>query len=152
MFSGNLFCAKCGRPIIRREAKGIITYFCTAQRRHKRPCGNKPVHEEELKRAFIIMLNKLTFSQSQPTNRIIDVVEEYAQKGDASKSAMQYAKRFKKAALFLCRPDIAFKHKKIAILPILKARILTEKIRAFSCFSTKRKKPAKLGIDHHKCV
>ena len=63
----------------RHTSKGHVRFLCTARRKHKEPCGNTPVQENDLKAAFVTLLNKLAFSQSQarPSYRILD---EYARR------------------------------------------------------------------------
>ncbi|MBQ2606913.1 MAG: recombinase family protein [Oscillospiraceae bacterium] len=71
-FAGKTFCAVCGCSMYRRQAKGLTTFVCSAVRKHRMPCGNKPIHERALQHAFLTVLNKLSFSQHLPEHRILD--------------------------------------------------------------------------------
>ena len=86
-FAGKLYCAKCGCTMYHHASKGRGRFICTAKRKHKEPCGNTPAREDDLKAAFVTLLNKLAFSQSQaqPSCRILD---EYAKrKGEQDNAA-----------------------------------------------------------------
>lgn len=71
-FTGVTVCAVCGCSMYRRHAKGLTTFVCSAVRKHRPPCGNKPVREQTLQRAFLTALNKLSYSQHLPEHRILD--------------------------------------------------------------------------------
>lgn len=86
-FAGKLYCARCGCTMYHHASKGRGRFICTAKRKHKEPCGNTPAREDDLKAAFVTLLNKLAFSQSQaqPSCRILD---EYAKrKGEQDNAA-----------------------------------------------------------------
>ena len=86
-FTGKLYCAKCGCTMYHHASKGRGRFICTAKRKHKEPCGNTPAREDDIKAAFVTLLNKLAFSQSQaqPSCRILD---EYAKrKGEQDNAA-----------------------------------------------------------------
>ena len=71
-FSGQIICARCGCPMNRRTSKGLVTFVCSASRRHRESCGNKPVRKSTICRVSMTLLNKLSFSQCPPQTGVID--------------------------------------------------------------------------------
>ena len=74
-FQSKLFCAECGSPLHRVKTKTSITHVCDAFARNVGGCerGTR-VLEDDVKNAFLTVLNKLAFSQKLgPGNRIIDL-------------------------------------------------------------------------------
>ena len=74
-FQSKLFCAECGSPLHRVKTKTSITHVCDAFARNVGGCerGTR-VLEDDVKNAFLTVLNKLAFSQRLGTgNRIIDL-------------------------------------------------------------------------------
>ena len=74
-FRSKLFCAECGSPLHRVKTKTSITHVCDAFARNVGGCerGTR-VLEDDVKNAFLTVLNKLAFSQKLgPGNRIIDL-------------------------------------------------------------------------------
>ena len=78
-FAGKLYCARCGCSMYHHASKGRGRFICTARRKHKEPCGNTPAREDDLKAAFVTLLNKLAFSQTQTTARY-RILDEYAKR------------------------------------------------------------------------
>ena len=72
VFSGRVFCARCGCAMHRRTAKELVTFVCSASRRRLPPCGSKPVRKSELCRALTNLLNKLAFSRSLPQGGLVE--------------------------------------------------------------------------------
>lgn len=74
-FRSKLFCAECGSPLHRVKTKTSITHVCDAFARNVGGCerGTR-VLEDDVKNAFLTVLNKLAFSQRLgPGSRIIDL-------------------------------------------------------------------------------
>ena len=63
----------------RHTSKGRGRLVCTARRKHKEPCGDTPVQEDDLKVAFVTLLNKLAFSQTQTVARY-RILDEYTKR------------------------------------------------------------------------
>ena len=86
-FAGKLYCARCGCTMYHHASKGRGRFICTAKRKHREPCGNTPAREDDLKAAFVTLLNKLAFSQTQTTARY-RILDGYAKrKGEQENAA-----------------------------------------------------------------
>lgn len=68
-FSGKIYCKECGSKLKRMKhampEPGIILWSCKGHLADKTACSLKAIKDEELKTAFITMLNKLRFAKDQ---------------------------------------------------------------------------------------
>lgn len=67
VFSGKLICGECGGTFKRRTHPGkqgsYIAYACGTHIANKTKCSMKFIREDQLKTAFVTMMNKLVFSR-----------------------------------------------------------------------------------------
>lgn len=67
-FSGKIECAECGDTFKRRihtsTHKKYIAWCCSTHIKNKNECSMLFIREERIHQAFVIMMNKLTFAQS----------------------------------------------------------------------------------------
>ena len=76
VFSGRLFCGRCGGPLYRQRSRtsGYFVYVCETHRRDRSRCPMGPVREEDVKNAFLTVLNKLAFARTlSPGERVTEV-------------------------------------------------------------------------------
>ena len=75
-FSGRLRCGRCGGTLYRQRngVSGYFVYVCETHRRDRFRCPVGPVREDDLKNAFLTLLNKLAFSRSLPPDQRVTEV------------------------------------------------------------------------------
>lgn len=80
VFSGKIKCGECGASWKRRkQSKGNEPYFaysCTTHLKDKNKCGMMFIREDDVKNAFINMLNKLRFGRLQILQPLHDALEQ----------------------------------------------------------------------------
>ena len=64
-FSGKIICGICGKPFKRRVQNGYTAWWCSGHMKDKDSCDMKYVREDGVEKAFLLMLNKLTFGCRQ---------------------------------------------------------------------------------------
>ena len=86
-FSGNIKCSECGKNFKRRtsiQKQTYIIWSCTTHLQNKNSCSMKAIKNEQIKMAFITMMNKLIFSKEQILKPLLQEVTKQAYKtGDA---------------------------------------------------------------------
>ena len=66
VFSGNIICGECGGKFRRRHTDRLFGYACIRHIRDRHSCGMVGiVPEDDIKAAFVTMMNKLTFSKGK---------------------------------------------------------------------------------------
>ncbi len=61
-FSGKIICGECGNTFKRRTHQGYIAWCCKTHIKDKNRCPIKFIRDDELKAAFVTMINKLIFA------------------------------------------------------------------------------------------
>ena len=94
-FSGMLKCGCCGavmkRSIAKRKTGTRILWICTQHLQSKEACPMKSVLDDDIKNAFLTMMNKLYFARNEIITRYAEAIrqEEMAQNEQKMKMAQQ---------------------------------------------------------------
>lgn len=79
-FSGKIKCSKCGSTFRRRthgsKEKKYIAWCCQKHLKKASLCSMRFIRDEDIKYAFIVMLNKLTFAQNDVLKPLLQALKE----------------------------------------------------------------------------
>ena len=88
VFSGRIFCAECGSAFVRKASRGGVYRVCSRHLEAREECPSHYISEKRIENAFMIMLNKLTYRETEIISFVISLLEEatFAGKKDNSEA------------------------------------------------------------------
>nr|MCR4683782.1 recombinase family protein [Clostridiales bacterium] len=74
--SGRIFCAECGSAFVRKASRGVVYRVCSRHLEAREECPSHYISENRIENAFMIMLNKLTYRETDIVSFVISLLEE----------------------------------------------------------------------------